>query len=422
MSRHFRPWTIDQTQLLLAAVVDYVPADHLAQFVVALAREHLDLTEIVASYKSGLGQPPFDPRMMTALLLYAYCTGLYSSRRIAKACAERVDFMMIVAHDAPDFRTIADFRKRHLPPLGRLFLQVLKLAEKAGLAKLGHVALDGTKIKANASKHKAMSYERMKTRETALRAEVDRWLEAAEAADAQEDKLHGASRRGDEMPGWIADKQKRLAKIREAREALEAEAAAAAAVLANTLYQLGEYRIGHDVERARTRQRHVVDRGDRAGPLGHNQHAIGKEDGLGDRVGDQEHGFSGFALDPHQFDIHPLARHRVERAERLVHQHDLGIVHQRAADRGALLHPTGQLPGQLLLEAFEPGKLQQRHGAQQIFLTRQPLHVDRQHDVGQDIAPRQQQRVLKHDPDIAVRRRHPLALDQNLAGGRRQQS
>src|SRR5580700_2365288 len=224
MSRHFRPWKIDQTQLLPAAVVDYVPADHLAQFVVASAREHLDLSEIVASYKSGLGQPPFDPRMMTALLLYAYCSGLYSSRRMAKACAERVDFMMIVAHDAPDFRTIADFRKRHLPPLGRLFLQVLKLAEKAGLAKLGHVALDGTKIKANASKHKAMSYERMKTRETELRAEVDRWLEAAEAADAQEDKLHGASRRGDEMPGWIAEKQKRLAKIRETREALEAEA------------------------------------------------------------------------------------------------------------------------------------------------------------------------------------------------------
>ena len=232
MSRHFRPWTIDQTRLLPAAVVDYVPADHLAQFVVALAREHLDVSEIVASYKSGLGQPPFDPRMMTALLLYAYCSGLYSSRRIAKACAERIDFMMIVAHDAPDFRTIADFRKRHLPALGRLFLQVLKLAEKVGLAKLGHVALDGTKIKANASKHKAMSYERMKRRETELCAEVDRWLEAAEAADAQEDKLHGASRRGDEMPGWIADKQKRLAKIREARQALEAEAAAAAAAKA----------------------------------------------------------------------------------------------------------------------------------------------------------------------------------------------
>jgi hypothetical protein len=170
--------------------------------------------------------------MMTALLLYAYCSGLYSSRRITKACVERVDFMMIVAHDAPDFRTIADFRKRHLLALGRLFLQVLKLAEKAGLVKLGHVELDGAKIKANAAKHKAMSYERMKTRETELRAEVDRWFEAAQATDAQEDKLRGASRRGDEMPSWLADKRERLIKIREAREALEAEAAAAAAAKA----------------------------------------------------------------------------------------------------------------------------------------------------------------------------------------------
>ncbi len=146
MSRHFRPWTIDQTQLLPAAVADYVLADHLALFVVALAREHLDLSEIVASYKSGLGQPPFDPRMMTALLLYAYCSGLYSSRRIAKACAERVDFMMIVAHDAPDFRTIADFRKRHLPPLGRAgFCRVLKLGGKSRAGEAGGMlcALDG---------------------------------------------------------------------------------------------------------------------------------------------------------------------------------------------------------------------------------------------------------------------------------------
>ncbi len=154
MSKTFLPWKIDQTQLLPPAVSDYVPGDHLAYFVVALARESLDLSDIIGVYKSALGQPPFDPRLMTALLLYAYCSGLYSSRRIAKACAERVDFMMIVAHDAPDFRTIADFRKRHLVALAKLFLQVLKLAEKAGLAKLGHFALDGTKIKANASKHK----------------------------------------------------------------------------------------------------------------------------------------------------------------------------------------------------------------------------------------------------------------------------
>jgi hypothetical protein len=165
--------------------------------------------------------------MMTALLLHGYASGIYASRRIAKAAVERADFMMIVAGDPPDFRTISDFRKRHLKALAALFVQVLKLAEKAGLVKLGHVALDGTKIKANASKHKAMSYERMKKREAELQAEVDRWLEAAEAADAQEDKLYG-DKRGDELPDWVADKAQRLEKIREAKAALEAEAKAAA--------------------------------------------------------------------------------------------------------------------------------------------------------------------------------------------------
>ena len=138
-------------------------------------------------------------------------------------------------------------------------------------------------------------------------------------------------------------------------------------------------------------------------------------------MGDQQHGLAGLALDPHQLDIHALARHGVERAERLVHQHDLGIVHQRPADRGALLHAAGQLPGQLLLKAFEPDQLQQRLRARQIFLARQPLHVDRQHDVGEDVAPRQQQRVLEHDADIAVRLVDLLALDQDFAGRRRQQ-
>ena len=228
MSKHFRLWKIDQVQLLPPSVQDYVPKDHLSRFIVALVRESLDLSEIAASYSSGLGQPPFDPWMMTALLLHAYASGLYSSRRIAKACRERADFMMIVAHDPPDFRTISEFRKGHLKALAGLFLQVLKLAEAAGLVKLGHVALDGTKIKANASKHKAMSYERLKKREAELQAEVDRWLAAAEAADAEEDKAFGKDKRGDEMPAWIADKEKRLAKIREAKAALEAEAKTAA--------------------------------------------------------------------------------------------------------------------------------------------------------------------------------------------------
>ena len=227
MSKQFRPWKIDEPQLLPPSVQDYVAKDHVSRLIVALVRESLDLSEITGSYTSGLGQPPFDPRMMTALLLHGYASGIYSSRRIAKAAEERADFMMIVAGDVPDFRTISEFRKRHLKALASLFVQVLKLAEKAGLVKLGHVALDGTKIKANASKHKAMSYERMKKREAELQAEVDRWLAAAAAADAQEDAVHGA-RRGDEMPDWVADKQKRLENIRAAKAELEAEAKAAA--------------------------------------------------------------------------------------------------------------------------------------------------------------------------------------------------
>ena len=242
MSKHFRPWKIDQEQLLPPSVQDYVPKDHLSRFIVALVRESLDLTEITASYASGLGQPPFDPWMMTALLLHSYASGLYSSRRIAKACIERADFMMIVAHDAPDFRTVSDFRKRHLKALAGLFVQVLKLAEAAGLVKLGHVALDGTKIKANASKHKAMSYERMKRREAELQAEVDRWLAAAEAADAAEDKAFGKDRRGDEMPAWIADKKERLAKIGEAKAVLEAEAKTAAEAKAKAEQEAEEKR------------------------------------------------------------------------------------------------------------------------------------------------------------------------------------
>lgn len=227
MSKDFRPWKIDEAQLLPPSVQDYVPEDHLSRLIVALVREELDLSAIAVRYASPLGQPPFDPRMMTALLLHSYASGIYSSRRIARAAVERADFMMIVAGDPPDFRTISEFRRRHLQALAALFVQVLKLAEKAGLVKLGHVALDGTKIKANASKHKAMSYERMKTREAELAAEVDRWLQAAEAADAQEDKRYG-SKRGDEMPAWVANKQQRLAKIRAAKAELEAEAKAAA--------------------------------------------------------------------------------------------------------------------------------------------------------------------------------------------------
>jgi hypothetical protein len=163
--------------------------------------------------------------MMTALLLYAYTQGVYSSRRMARACQEQVDFMAVTAMQKPDFRTISDFRKQHLSALEGLFKQVLRLCQKAGIVKLGHVALDGTKVAANASKRKAMSYERMLEREQELAAEVARWFAEAQAADTSEDAEHGADRRGDELPDWVVSKQKRLEKIREAKAALEAEAA-----------------------------------------------------------------------------------------------------------------------------------------------------------------------------------------------------
>src|SRR2546429_8541841 len=228
MSKTFRPWKIDEALILPPTVQDFVAKDHLARFVLNLVRDDVDLAEITGTYGSERGQPPFDPTMMTTLLLYSYCCGIYSSRRIAKACRERVDFMSIVGLDAPDFRTISDFRKRHLKALGGLFKQVLHLCEKAGLVKLGHVALDGTKIKANASKHKAMSYARMEDRAKELEAEVAKWISTAEAADAEEDKLHGRDKTGDEMPEWVADKKRRAERIRQAKAELEAEAKAAA--------------------------------------------------------------------------------------------------------------------------------------------------------------------------------------------------
>ena len=242
MSKTFRAWTIDQPLFLPPMVGDFVPEDHLARFVLAIVCEHLDLAEITGTYGSERGQPPYDPVMMTALYLYAYTQGIYSSRRIAKAGRERVDVMSIVGLDAPDFRTISDFRKRHLKALSALFVQVLKLCEQAGLVKLGHVALDGTKIKANASKHKAMSYERMEKRAAELEAEVAKWLASAEAVDAAEDKTHGRDKTGEEMPAWVADKKKSAEVIRAAKAELEEEAKAAAEAKARAQAEAEEKR------------------------------------------------------------------------------------------------------------------------------------------------------------------------------------
>lgn len=224
MSKKFRPWQVDDVLLLPPSVTDFVPAGHFSHFVRDLVREQLDLSAITGDYPEARGYPPYDPRMMTALLLYAYCQGVYSSRRMARSCEERLDFMAVTAMNRPDFRTISDFRKRHLAALGGLFVQVLRLCRAAGLVKLGHVALDGTRIKGNASKHKAMSYGRMKKAEAELAREVAGWLEAAQAVDMEEDDRFGADRRGDEMPDWMADKARRLDRIRQAKAALEAEA------------------------------------------------------------------------------------------------------------------------------------------------------------------------------------------------------
>ena len=228
MSKVFRPWDVNQPLLLPPSVQELVRPGHVAHFVRELVREQLDLSAIMEQYSEERGYPPYHPAMMTALLLYAYSQGVYSSRRIARACEQRVDFMAVTARQTPDFRTISEFRKRHLKALGALFGQVLVLCQKVGLAKLGHVALDGTKMRANASKHKAMSYGRMKQREPELAAEVDKWFAEAAARDAAEDDELGEEHRGDELPKWVVNKQRRLKKMREAMAALEAEAQQAA--------------------------------------------------------------------------------------------------------------------------------------------------------------------------------------------------
>lgn len=226
MSKTFRPWDVEQRWLLPPSVHELVPAGHVSHFVRETVRAELDLTPILSAYAEERGYPPYHPAMMVALLLYAYSRGVYSSRRIAQACEERVDFMAVTAMNKPDFRTVAKFRQRHLKALGDLFVQVLKLCRAAGLVKLGHVALDGTKVQANASRHKAMSYARMLEAEKKIAAEVADWFTRAEATDAAEDREHGAERRGDEMPDWVADKTARLERIRAAKAALEAEAKA----------------------------------------------------------------------------------------------------------------------------------------------------------------------------------------------------
>jgi transposase len=216
-----------QILLLPPDLREWLEEGHLAYFILDVV-EALDLTEIYASYDGSRGgRPGFDPRLLVGLLIYGYCIGVTSSRKIEKATYESVPFRVLAANQHPDHATIAEFRRRHLEALARLFVQVLRLCEKAGLVRLGHVALDGTKMRANASKHKAMSYGRMEEKVRELEAQVAELLAAAEAADQAEDAQHG-SRRGDEIPEELRFRQQRLEKIKQAKAALEAEAEAAA--------------------------------------------------------------------------------------------------------------------------------------------------------------------------------------------------
>ena len=195
MSKTFRIWDVDQAWLLPPSLHQFVPPGHLAHFVRDTVREALDLSAIIGVYKSEQGQPGYHPGMLVALLLYGYSRGIYSSRQLARACEERVDMMAVTGLNRPDFRTVSDFRKRHLAALQQLFVQVLRLCQAAGLVKLGHVAVDGTKLKANASKHKAMRYKHMVHQEPKLAAEVASWLEQADAAEVDTDCASRSSSR-----------------------------------------------------------------------------------------------------------------------------------------------------------------------------------------------------------------------------------
>ena len=224
MTRKFRQWAPDQNHLFPPSPRDWLPENHLVYFLLDVS-EQVDISPIVADYDSEKGgQPPFHPRMMLVLLLYAYSVGVFSSRKIMQRCETDVAFRVIVGEDIPDFRRIAEFRQRHLKHMQLLFVEILSLCREAGLLKVGRLALDGTKVKANASRHKAMSYDRMTSEEERLQKEIDELLRQAQASDAADDAEHGVDRRGDELPEALNRRETRLQKIRQAKAALEEQA------------------------------------------------------------------------------------------------------------------------------------------------------------------------------------------------------
>ena len=228
--KSFRPWQPEQTTLLPPSPSDWLSDDHQVYFLLDLVDE-LDLSQVLipAQSKDPRGEKGFDPRMMTMLLLYAYCVATVSSRKIERACYEDLAFRVLTGNQQPDHSRISEFRRRNLDALKGLFIQILRLCQKAGMVSLGHVALDGTKVQANASKHKAMSHERMLKAEKQLEKEINALMRKAEILDAQEDRRYGKSNRGSDLPEELRRRQDRLARIRQARKEMEAETIAAAA-------------------------------------------------------------------------------------------------------------------------------------------------------------------------------------------------
>jgi transposase len=235
VQKTFRPYDPDQVLLMAPVLRDWVPDGDLAHFVADLVDSGvLDLAAIYADYTEQRGYPPYDPRLMVKLLIYGYAVGIASSRKLERASYRDVAVRMLCADQHPDFRSIGRFRRRHLEALAELFVESLRLCQRAKLVGLGVLAVDGTKLRANASRHKAMSYGRMVEQETelegeiaGLRAQIDAVLADAEAIDAAEDAQFGAERRGDELPEELQRRETRMRKIREAKQALEAEARAA---------------------------------------------------------------------------------------------------------------------------------------------------------------------------------------------------
>jgi transposase len=224
MGKTYRAYLPEQDLLLPPSLRDWLPEDHLTYFVSDVV-EQLDLSAIESIYEEEeRGQPPYHPRMMTKILIYGYCVGVFSSRRMQKKLSEDVGFRVLAAGNQPDFRTISDFRKQHLGALQGLFDQVLQIALQAGTRKLGRVVLDGSKVKANASKHKAMSYGRMQEEEKRLKDEVKRLLKQADATDEEEDTRYGRDQTGEELPAELARRETRLKRIQEAKRALEERA------------------------------------------------------------------------------------------------------------------------------------------------------------------------------------------------------